>query len=134
MLLMGTKEGMMVRICVVEDEPNIIEAMRYLFEKEDWEVVVVSDGDKAFATIHETRPSLVVLDYMLPNQSGLAVARQLRGDGATASLPILMLSAKGQHKDKEQAHLAGINLFMTKPFTNIDLLDNVKQLLSANQK
>ena len=122
----------MVRICVIEDEPNIIEAMRYLFESEGWEVAVVSDGAKAVAAIHEMRPSLIVLDYMLPNQSGLAVARELRDDSATASLPILMLSAKGQHKDKEQAQLAGINLFMTKPFANSDLLDNVKQLLAAH--
>ena len=122
----------MVRICVIEDEPNIIEAMRYLFESEGWEVAVVSDGAKAVAAVHEMRPSLVVLDYMLPNQSGLAVARELRDDKATETLPILMLSAKGQHKDKEQAQLAGINLFMTKPFANSDLLDNVKQLLAAN--
>lgn len=122
----------MVRICVIEDEPNIIEAMRYLFESEGWEVAVVSDGAKAVAAVHGMRPSLIVLDYMLPNQSGLAVARELRDDSATASLPILMLSAKGQHKDKEQAQLAGINLFMTKPFANSDLLDNVKQLLAAH--
>ena len=122
----------MVRMCVIEDEPNIIEAMRYLFESEGWEVAVVSDGAKAVAAVHEMRPSLIVLDYMLPNQSGLAVARELRDDSATASLPILMLSAKGQHKDKEQAQLAGINLFMTKPFANSDLLDNVKQLLAAH--
>ena len=122
----------MVRICVIEDEPNIIEAMRYLFESEGWEVAVVSDGAKAVAAVHEMRPSLIVLDYMLPNQSGLAVARELRDDSATAALPILMLSAKGQHKDKEQAQLAGINLFMTKPFANSDLLDNVKQLLAAH--
>ena len=122
----------MVRICVIEDEPNIIEAMRYLFESEGWEVAVVSDGAKAVAAVREMRPSLIVLDYMLPNQSGLAVARELRDDKATETLPILMLSAKGQHKDKEQAQLAGINLFMTKPFANSDLLDNVKQLLAAN--
>ena len=122
----------MVRICVIEDEPNIIEAMRYLFESEGWEVAVVSDGAKAVAAVHEMRPSLIVLDYMLPNQSGLAVARELRDDKATETLPILMLSAKGQHKDREQAQLAGINLFMTKPFANSDLLDNVKQLLATN--
>ncbi|MGC6529656.1 MAG: response regulator transcription factor, partial [Candidatus Puniceispirillaceae bacterium] len=91
----------MVRICVIEDEPNIIEAMRYLFESEGWEVVVESDGAKAVAVIDQIRPNLVVLDYMLPNQSGLTVARELRDRDATATLPILMLSAKGQHKDKE---------------------------------
>ena len=124
----------MVRICVIEDEPNIIEAMRYLFESEGWEVVVESDGAKAVAVIDQVRPNLVVLDYMLPNQSGLTVARELRETDATATLPILMLSAKGQHKDKERAQLAGINLFMTKPFTNSDLLDNIKQLIASHDQ
>ena len=122
----------MTRICIVEDEPNIIEALKYLFEAEGWAVDVVSDGAEALAAIQKTKPSLVVLDYMLPSLSGLAVAQEMRADRTLAALPILMLSAKGQQKDKQQAQLAGINVFMTKPFANSDLLDQVKALLSAS--
>lgn len=122
----------MTRICIVEDEPNIIEALKYLFEAEGWAVDVVSDGAEALAAIQETKPSLVVLDYMLPSLSGLAVAQKMRADRTLSALPILMLSAKGQQKDKQQAQLAGINVFMTKPFANSDLLDQVKALLSAS--
>lgn len=122
----------MTRICIVEDEPNIIEALKYLFEAEGWAVDVVSDGAEALAAIQETKPSLVVLDYMLPSLSGLAVAQEMRADRTLSALPILMLSAKGQQKDKQQAQLAGINVFMTKPFANSDLLDQVKALLSAS--
>lgn len=119
----------MVRICIVEDEPNIIEALRYLFETEGWQVDVISDGANAVEFIQQTNPSLVVLDYMLPSLSGVAVAQKLREDKNMAALPILMLSAKGQEKDKQLAQLAGINVFMTKPFANSALLEQIKALL-----
>lgn len=119
----------MVRICIVEDEPNIIEALRYLLESEGWQVDVISDGADAVEFIKQTNPSLVVLDYMLPSLSGVAVAQKLREDKNLATLPILMLSAKGQEKDKQLAQLAGINVFMTKPFANSALLEQIKSLL-----
>ena len=119
----------MVRICIVEDEPNIIEALRYLFEAEGWQVDVISDGAAAVDVIKTTRPSLVVLDYMLPSLSGVAVAQKLREEPDLSQLPILMLSAKGQEKDKQLAQLAGINAFMTKPFANSALLEQIKTLL-----
>lgn len=119
----------MVRICIVEDEPNIIEALRYLFETEGWQVDVISDGANAVEFIQQTNPSLVVLDYMLPSLSGVAVAQKLREDKNMAALPILMLSAKGQEKDKQLAQLADINVFMTKPFANSALLEQIKALL-----
>lgn len=128
----GVGDSIMTRICIVEDEPNIIEALKYLFEAEGWAVDVVSDGAEALAAIQKTKPSLVVLDYMLPSLSGLAVAQKMRADRTLSALPILMLSAKGQQKDKQQAQLAGVNVFMTKPFANSDLLDQVKALLSAS--
>ena len=123
----------MVRICIVEDEPNIIEALRYLFETEGWQVDVISDGAQAVDAIQQTKPTLVVLDYMLPSLSGVAVAQKLRENEHTANLPILMLSAKGQEKDKQLAQLAGINVFMTKPFANSALLEQIKSLLEIAQ-
>ena len=119
----------MYHICIVEDEPNIIEALRYLMEAEGWRVTIVSDGGKAVEAVRAEIPDLLILDYMLPNMSGLGVAKELRADKATAELPILMLSAKGQTKDKQQAQIAGINLFMTKPFANSDLMEQVALLL-----
>ena len=119
----------MYHICIVEDEPNIIEALRYLMEAEGWRVTIVSDGGKAVEAVRAEIPDLLILDYMLPNMSGLGVAKELRAHKATAELPILMLSAKGQTKDKQQAQIAGINLFMTKPFANSDLMEQVALLL-----
>ena len=124
----------MVRICIVEDEPNIIEALRYLFEAQGWQVDVISDGAEAVEAIQKSKPSLVVLDYMLPSLSGVAVAQKLRENTDMNSLPILMLSAKGQEKDKQLAKLAGINMFMTKPFANSALLDEIKALLEPSHE
>ena len=121
----------MFHIYIVEDEPNIIEALRYLFENEGWQVDVISDGALATAAIRKDKPALLVLDYMLPNKSGLSVAKELRADHELADMPILMLSAKGQMKDKQQAALAGIDAFMTKPFANAELLSKIKELMSA---
>lgn len=121
----------MYHIYIVEDEPNIIEALRYLFENEGWQVDVVSDGALATTAIRKDKPALLVLDYMLPNKSGLSVAKELRADHELANMPILMLSAKGQMKDKQQAALAGIDAFMTKPFANAELLSKIKELISA---
>ena len=121
----------MYHICIVEDEPNIIEALRYLMEAKGWQVEVVSDGGLAVEAVRHQLPDLLILDYMLPNMSGLAVAKELRTHPDTADLPILMLSAKGQTKDKQQAQIAGINLFMTKPFANSDLIEQVSGLLGA---
>lgn len=123
----------MYHICIVEDEPNIIEALCYLFEKQNWSVDVISDGEGAASQIIKMQPALIVLDQMLPNLSGLAVAKAIRAESKTAQTPILMLSAKAQQKDKEQAQIAGVNHFMTKPFSNSDLLDEIKQLLAQNQ-
>ena len=122
----------MTRICIVEDEMNIVEALQYLFQNEGWHVDVISDGAEAVKTIPNTPPSLVVLDYMLPSLSGLAVAQQIRADSRLSDVPILMLSAKSQEKDKQQAELAGINKFMTKPFSNSELLEQVKLLLEPS--
>lgn len=121
----------MYQICLVEDEPYIIEAMRYLFEAEGWQVHVISDGAAAVDGITKLQPSVLILDYMLPNQSGLSIAKALRAKPEMAELPILMLTAKGQEKDKQQAQLAGIQHFMTKPFANDALVELVKSLLPA---
>ena len=131
-LTSGVGGKFMTRICIVEDEMNIVEALHYLFQNEGWHVDVISDGAEAIKTIPNTSPSLVVLDYMLPSLSGLAVAQQIRADSRLSDVPILMLSAKGQEKDKQQAELAGINKFMTKPFSNSELLEQVKLLLEPS--
>lgn len=117
------------RVLLIEDELNIVEAMRFLLMREGWEVETHDDGATAVEKIKTTGPDLVVLDYMLPGQSGLEILTELRAEEEFARLPVLMLTAKGQARDREQAEQAGVSRFMTKPFSNGEVLKAVRDLL-----
>ena len=116
-------------VLLVEDEVNIIEAIRFLLSREGWKVDIHSDGATAVDTIRDLRPDLVVLDHMLPGKSGLDILTDLRSDADFQSLPVLMLTARGQARDREQAEKAGVSRFMTKPFSNIEVMTAVRDLV-----
>lgn len=122
------------KVCLIEDEPYIAEALRYLFEAEGWDTYVINDGQIAVDQVTKIMPDMLVLDYMLPNKSGIQIATELRAHSKTSSLPMLMLTAKGQEKDRQQAKISGIEFFMTKPFSNEDLLDTVKSVLANKER
>lgn len=116
-------------VLLVEDELNIIEAIRFLLSREGWQVDTHSNGADAIDVIHDRKPDLVVLDVMLPGKSGFDILEELRGDDKTADLPVLMLTARGQSRDREMAEKAGVSRFMTKPFSNTEVLTAVRDLL-----
>tara|TARA_B100000780_G_scaffold245615_1_gene189752 strand:+ start:599 stop:967 length:369 start_codon:yes stop_codon:yes gene_type:complete len=116
-------------ITIVEDEPFIIEALTFLLEREGYLVESVSDGALAIDFIIKTSPNLVILDIMLPNVSGMKILEDIRTTASISSLPVLMLTAKGQKKDRQAAEDAGASQFMTKPFENAALIKNVKAML-----
>lgn len=120
-------------VLLVEDEANIIEAMRFLLSREGWEVDVHSDGATAVETIRDKRPDLVVLDYMLPGKNGLDILTELRADAEFARLPILMLTARGQSRDRAMAEQAGVSRFMTKPFSNSEVIIAVRDLVQLSR-
>lgn len=117
------------RVLLVEDEINIIEAIRFLLSREGWQVDIHSDGSTAVETVRELRPDLVVLDYMLPGKNGMDILTELRADPDFEQLPILMLTARGQSRDREQAERAGVSRFMTKPFSNTEVMTAVRDLV-----
>ena len=117
-------------VLLVEDEVNIIEAISFLLSREGWQVDTHSDGATAVETIRAARPDLVVLDHMLPGKSGLDILTELRADPEFQSMPVLMLTARGQARDREQAEKAGVSRFMTKPFSNGEILSAVSELVS----
>ena len=119
------------RVLLIEDEPNIIEAVRFILSRDGWHVDTHSDGKTAVAAVASRRPDLVILDVMLPNRSGFDILEDLRASDATASLPVLMLTARGQKKDRETAERLGANSFMTKPFSNSEVLEEVRKLAEA---
>ncbi|SMX43001.1 response regulator transcription factor [Actibacterium lipolyticum] len=118
-------------VLLIEDEPNIIEAIRFILSRDGWHVQTHSDGKSAYEKVLDMRPDVVILDVMLPGRSGFEILRDIRGGGETAALPVLMLTAKGQTKDREMAESLGASRFMTKPFSNTDVLSTVRDLVGA---
>ncbi len=115
-------------VLLIEDEPNIAEAIRFILERDGWQVSTHADGQDAVRVVREAVPDVLVLDVMLPNRSGFDILRELRADMALSALPVLMLTAKGQNRDREQAEACGVNCFMTKPFSNQEVLATVRAL------
>lgn len=118
-------------VLVIEDEPNIIEAISFILSRDGWSVATHSNGHDAVGVVQEAKPDLVILDVMLPGKTGFDILRELRGEVETAALPVLMLTAKGQVKDREMAERAGASRFMTKPFSNAEVLDAVRELVAG---
>jgi DNA-binding response OmpR family regulator len=115
------------KILVVEDEPNMVVGLRDNFEFEGYEVITASDGVEGLQRALEESPDLVVLDVMMPRMSGLEVCKQLRAK--RASLPIIMLTARGQEVDKVVGLELGADDYVTKPFSIRELLARVKAVL-----
>ncbi|MFT5159126.1 MAG: DNA-binding response OmpR family regulator [Paracoccaceae bacterium] len=116
------------RVLLIEDEPNIIEAITFLLKHDGWSVSSHSDGANAIEVVQRTQPDLLILDVMLPNRSGFDILQELRANDQTPRLPILMLTAKGQAKDREIAERFGADVYMTKPFSNQEMRDAVRRL------
>ena len=115
-------------VLLIEDEPNIAEAISFILGRDGWTVTALTDGLGAEAAVRSAPPDLVILDLMLPGRSGLDILAALRSDPETAGLPVMMLTAKGQGRDREAAERAGVDLFMAKPFSNADMLASVRAL------
>ncbi|WP_136441024.1 response regulator transcription factor [Pacificoceanicola onchidii] len=120
-------------VLLIEDEPNIIEAIRFILSRDGWQVDTHSNGSDAVEAVQRKTPDVLILDVMLPGRSGFDILRELRDNPETAALPVLMLTARGQSKDRELAERAGVNRFMTKPFSNAEVLEAVRALGPAHQ-
>lgn len=116
------------KVLIVEDEPHIVESLRFLLTREGFEVEAIADGDAALAALAISLPQVLVLDAMLPGTDGFDILRHLRGEARSARLPILMLTAKGQRRDREIAEALGADRFMAKPFSNAEVVAAVQDL------
>ena len=116
------------KVLLIEDEPNITEAIRFILSRDGFAVDTHADGSTALDAIRSRAPDMVILDVMLPNRSGFDILRDLRAEAQTRDLPVLMLTARGQKRDRELAERYGASRFMTKPFSNADVLASVREL------
>jgi len=117
------------KILIVEDEKDIVKMLDYNLKKEGFRVISCGDGEDALDLAVRERPDLVVLDLMLPVIDGLEVCRQLKKDDKTASLPIIMLTAKAQEADKVAGLELGADDYVTKPFSPRELTARIKAVL-----
>jgi len=116
------------RILLVEDEPNIVESLSFILKRADFEVDTVNDGAEALSRVRREAFDVLVLDIMLPGMNGLDVLKAIRSDQALASLPVMVLTAKGQANDRRTAEAIGASAFITKPFSNADVVERVTRL------
>ena len=119
------------RVLLIEDEPNIIEAISFILSRDGWTVHTHEDGTSAMDKVLALPPDVIILDVMLPGRSGFDILRDLRGHDLTKKTPVMMLTARGQDKDRDLAMRLGANLFMTKPFSNTEVRDQVRNLMEA---
>jgi DNA-binding response OmpR family regulator len=116
------------RILVVEDEPNIVESLRFILDRADFAVDVAADGAEALRRLHAQEFDAVILDIMLPGLNGFDVLKAVRADRRLADLPVIVLTAKGQANDRKNAEAIGASAFITKPFSNLDVVERVREL------
>ncbi len=116
------------RVLLAEDEPNIAELLRFLLGRAGFEVETETNGSAALASALASPPAVVILDVMLPGLDGLEVLRRLRADPRGRSTRIVVLTAKGQRADRQAALDGGADAFITKPFSNADLVAAVRRL------
>lgn len=117
------------QILIVEDEPFIVESLTFLLERQGYAVDAVRDGAIALARLSSTSPDLVILDTMIPSENGFDVLRRFRQMPHGGAVPVLVLTAKGQESDRKQMLSLGADEFITKPFSNQDLIGHVARLL-----
>ncbi|WP_341861440.1 phosphate regulon transcriptional regulator PhoB [Gymnodinialimonas sp. 57CJ19] len=116
-------------VLVVEDEPAQREVLAYNLRAEGVSVVTAASGDEALIVVQETLPDLIVLDWMLPEVSGIEICRQLKSGAATSKIPIIMLSARSEDTDKVRGLETGADDYITKPYSVAELLARVRTQL-----
>ncbi len=121
------------RILIVEDEPALLEMLRYNLEAAGYGVDAVTDGQEALYRIEEATPDLVLLDWMLPSLSGLEVCRHIRRRAGTSDLPVIMLTARGEEYDKVRGLDAGADDYIPKPFSPKELNARIRALLRRSR-
>lgn len=119
---------MTARVLIAEDEPNLVESLSFILSREGYEVSAVFDGDAVLERLRSDRPTVLILDVMLPGRTGFEVLKQIKTDPSLCAIPVMVLTAKGQERDRKTAEELGADAFVTKPFSNQDVVDRIKRL------
>ena len=131
---MLTPESTRYTILVVDDEPHIVQILRFTLEKAGYQVHTAENGQQALDRLVELQPNLVILDIMMPVMDGYEVCRRMREDFKMNQIPVIMLSAKGDLPERVRGLEGGANDYLIKPYSNDELLLRVKNCLEWNIK
>ena len=117
------------KILVVDDEPNIVRSLTFVLNKGGYDVSIAEDGDQAMTMIRDSKPDILILDVMMPNKNGYEVCSEVKSDPALQDIHVVMLTAKGEMGDREAALSKGADEYISKPFSPVEILARVKELL-----
>ena len=127
---MDTKKTIMV----VDDNPDIITIVRTILEGKGYNVLYAYSGAELLTALEKQKPDLVVLDIMMPQMDGLEVLTRMKGAPDTASIPVILLTAKVQYEDVLGGYKLGADYYITKPFTSTQLINGINLLLGESSK
>src|SRR5437016_3888320 len=117
----------MARILLIDDDASLLQMVRLMLEREGHQVVVAEGGEEGLAAAQAQNPDLAIVDLMMPGMSGYGVTRAFRNNSRTASLPVLILTARGQPMDRQMAFDAGANAYLSKPISAKDLIVKITE-------
>jgi len=120
-------------ILIADDEDSLRLLIRTTLESAEVTLLEATDGNTALEIARQELPDLIVLDWMMPGKNGIEVVKELRADPRTAGIAIVMLTAMGQEQDRKQGLAAGVQAFLVKPFSPLELLERVQAVLRVAQ-
>ncbi len=121
-------------ILVADDDPDIVAIAKATLEKEGYVVQTAYNGMEVFSRLEEKKPDLIILDIIMPHMEGLEVLTRLKGIAETSSIPVIIITAKGQYGDMAESYILGADYYMPKPFTSTHLIYAINYVFSGDQK
>lgn len=119
------------QVLIVEDEPHIVLSLEFLLQRAGYDTVAVADGEEGLALVRRLRPDVVLLDVMLPRRNGYEVCQAIKADLELRTIPVVMLSARGQEVEVLKGLELGAAAYVTKPFGNAEILEAIRAVLAA---
>ncbi len=116
------------KIMVVDDDPNLTRSVTFILQKEGYQVDVATNGEEAMAKIRQSKPRLMFLDVMMPKKNGYEVCHEIKGNPELSDIYIIMLTAKGQERDREKGLEMGADEFISKPFSPKAIVERTREL------
>jgi DNA-binding response OmpR family regulator len=123
------------RVVYIEDEPEMIDLVRLILKRKQYEVIGASGGREGLDAVRKALPDVILLDLMMPDMDGWEVYQQLKADEATRSIPVIVITAKAQRIDKVLGlHIAKVDDYISKPFSPIELVESLQRVFEEREK